>query len=428
MRYGKNRHSLAAKIFSFFLLRFLTSSVLYVMNQANDHHEVLIRLLKKRVAGKGFSDEEKALLDTWIASSPFSDELWNNAGSENWIRKQLQEYQAHRLDNIWDKTISNRGHIRKPVLRKLRPSIWWAAATVAVLLTTGYFLLKKTDKVLYNPETVAREITPGKNGAILTLADGRIVSLDTIKDGEIKLRGGAIAKINNGVLSYKGADELHGINKITTARGRQYSVMLSDGSVAWLNSASSISYPLSFNGNIREVTITGEVHFEVNGSPERPFIVNIESGPRVEVLGTSFNINGYENEGVIKATLINGKIRVLPGSGKDAVVLLPGQQAQLRGYQTGEIQLQVQDLSGDDLEAVMAWKNGMFIFNNARLPEIMRQLERWYDIDIHYTGTLNGKTYSGKIYRDAPLPDVLDIFKRMGVQFIQNGRNFTVAN
>ena len=398
------------------------------MNQANDQHEVLIRLLKRRVAGEDFSDTEKALLDTWLASSPFNNELWNNAGSVNWVKGELQEYQVHRMDNIWNKTLSKRRHSRGPLLPKLRSPIWWAAAMITILLMAGYFLLKKDDKVQYNSEIAAVKITPGKNGATLTLADGQIVSLDTIKDGEIKLQGGISAKISNGVLSYEEANELNGINKINTARGRQYRLILSDGSVAWLNSASSISYPLSFNGALREVTITGEVHFEVHGSPEHPFIVNIDKGPRVEVIGTSFNINGYENEGVIKATLINGKIKVLPGSDKDAIVLLPGQQVQLRGSRTGDIQLQVQDLSGDDIEAVMAWKNGMFIFNNARLPEIMRQLERWYDIDINYTGTLNGKTYSGKIYRDAPLPDVLDIFKRMGVQFIQNGRTFTVAN
>ena len=208
---------------------------------------------------------------------------------------------------------------------------------------------------------------------------------------------------------------------MTTPVGRQFQVTLPDGTNVWLNAASSIRFPTSFSGNERRVEITGEVYFDVVKNANQPFIVAVKDKIDIEVLGTSFNVNAYENEHAIRATLINGSIRVgVPSTDlKKAVILQQGQQARV-------IDKLITIADSQDAEKILAWKNGLFNFEGASIKEIMNQLKRWYSIEVDYAGAVPVRHFSGKIERDLDLAVVLDMLRKSNVHFSVEGRRVTV--
>ena len=205
--------------------------------------------------------------------------------------------------------------------------------------------------------------------------------------------------------------------------------MLPDGTKVWLNAASSLTYPVSFTGTERRVSVKGEAYFEVTENKARPFIVDIGSGSSIEVLGTHFNVNSYADEGVVQTTLLEGSIKVsrrITGRQADAVVIKPGQQA--RQTVTADIpdgeRLQV--VEKVNLEKVMAWKNGIFYFQDAGLLQVMRQLERWYDIDVQFTGKVPVLRINGKMDRGLTLQEVLEFLTKLEVHSTLEGRTLIV--
>jgi transmembrane sensor len=208
------------------------------------------------------------------------------------------------------------------------------------------------------------------------------------------------------------------MNTLRTPRGGQYRLVLPDGTQAWLNAASSISYPAAFTTNERRVRISGEVYFEVAVDKAKPFVAEASDGSLVQVLGTSFDIDSYLDEGVVKTTLLTGKVRVSAGSG--ATMVAPGEQAQ-------ESPDKLTLVDKVDLEKVMAWKNGFFDFQDATLEEVMRQLERWYDIKVEYPKGIPAGQFEGQISRNINLADLLKILARADVKFkIEEGRRLLV--
>jgi ferric-dicitrate binding protein FerR (iron transport regulator) len=183
---------------------------------------------------------------------------------------------------------------------------------------------------------------------------------------------------------------------------------LPDGTQLWLNAASSIRFPSAFTGGTRQVDITGEAYLEVAKDASKPFIVNVNDAS-IQVLGTHFNVMAYNNEEALKTTLLEGSVRF--SKGKEHVLLKPGQQGSLQ--QNGSIQLS----SDVDVQSVTAWKDGMQSFNSADIQTIMRQVERWYDVDITYSGTMPAITFSGEIPRTANLSEVLKLFKASNIHF-----------
>ncbi|QEH41208.1 FecR family protein [Chitinophaga sp. XS-30] len=293
-----------------------------------------------------------------------------------------------------------------------RIQIWrWAAAAAILLISLGTYLLYNSDQ----PVKVAQqtEISPGKNGAILTLADNTQVSLDTLRNGIIALQGGAVAKVVNGSLVYEAKGNEVMYNTMHTPNGRQFQIVLPDGTQVWLNAASSIRYPTVFTGRERRVEIKGEAYFEVAKKKNMPFRVNVNNKAEVEVLGTYFNINAYEEEPSINTTLLEGAVSV------GNVVLKPGQQARI----TDSIQI----VDNIDVSSVTAWKNGFFDFEGQSLRVVMRQLERWYDIKVVYKNNVQDIIFRGKIFRNLKLGDVLYILQKMGVKFEMEGRTLTVT-
>lgn len=265
----------------------------------------------------------------------------------------------------------------------------------------------------------AGDIPPGKKGAVLTLADGSQVVLDSMNSGLVASQGGTKVVLDNGQLNYDVATGQGQpvYNTMTTPNGRQFRLSLPDGTEVWLNSASSITFPTSFAGNERTVSVTGETYFEVTKDKTRPFHVKV-SGMEVEVLGTHFNINAYTDEAAIKTTLLEGSVKIRR-DGNSLATLVPGQQAQYAGAAVR--------VSDANIEQVMAWKNGVFDFNGADLQTVARQLMRWYNISVKYEGNLPERRFLGKLPQDLNLSQVLRIFKEVEISCRLEGQTLILS-
>jgi len=302
-----------------------------------------------------------------------------------------------------------------------------AAAVIFLLLGAGVYLwvsrVPKADPARTGETAVLlkNDVAPGGNKAVLTLANGSAILLDSVHTGILAQQGNAaVVKSNDGQLAYntlheKPTEVLY--NTLATPRGGQYRLVLPDGSKVWLNAASSIHYPTAFAGKERKVAITGEAYFEVAKNESMPFVV-MANGTAVQVLGTQFNVNAYDDEVMVKTTLLEGAVRVT----KDAATALlqPGEQAQLT--KAGEIKL-VHDA---DIEEAIAWKNGLFQLKSADVPTIMRQMARWYDVAIVYEGGVPDGHISGKVPRGMNLSKVLEVFELSGVHFKIEGKKIIV--
>lgn len=310
-------------------------------------------------------------------------------------------------------------------LHRVQPIRWWwvaAAVTGIMLAAAGYWLLKPVASVAPIPAIAQRyknDIPPGGNKAILTLGDGSKITLDEAKNDTLGKQGNTnIIKTQNGQVLYKAAGATTAItyNTLTTPRGGQYQLTLPDGTQVWLNAASSLHFPTSFAGNSREVELTGEGYFDVAPLPGKPFRVKV-NGTEVAVLGTQFNIMAYSNEHVMAVTLLQGAVNV----SRNGIMkkLQPGQQARMPANNNITV-------TEADTQAAVAWKNGFFIFDRADIATVMRQLERWYDIEVVYEGTPREMHFGGGIQRSLPLSRVLNILEKNQVLFRIEGRKITV--
>lgn len=290
-----------------------------------------------------------------------------------------------------------------------------AAAILLGIIATGLYFWNNGEK---KTETayVKNDVAPGSNKAILILGDGSRVALDS--SGNQVLRQGTIAiHQQGGQLQYdqQGTETSVSYNTLSTPRGGQFQIILPDGTKVWLNAASSLRYPTAFTGSERKVEITGEAYFEVAKNAAMPFRVKISQEATVEVLGTHFNINAYADEAAIRTTLLEGKIKVMD------VVLNPGEQAQIT---TG-----IQINRHVDTSAVMAWRYGLFNFEGQNLKEVMRQLSRWYDIEVIYEGTVPDIVFGGKMLRNINLSQLLKILEDAEVHFtLEEGRKLIISN
>lgn len=283
-----------------------------------------------------------------------------------------------------------------------RKWIWVAASLISALAVGFYFMTKapSLDKPSLAASEETEDIQPGRQGAILSLSNGQKVLLDTVRNGMLTLQGGGIVKVMNGELVYEEAGEEIVFHTMSTPNGRHYHLTLPDGTGVWLNAASAIRYPTRFEGKERRVELKGEGYFEVAKNEQMPFRVSIDDRAEVEVLGTHFNVNAYQNEQLITTTLLEGSVRFRAGGNASPVVLKPGAQAQ-----AGDAIKVVEDA---DVEEAVAWKNGLFSFGGADIQTVMRQLARWYDVEVVYEGKIPGGTFKGKISKDLTLSQLLN--------------------
>jgi ferric-dicitrate binding protein FerR (iron transport regulator) len=284
-----------------------------------------------------------------------------------------------------------------------------------------------------------KDLPPGKNGAILTLADGSKVVLDSLGNGVVATQNGSKILLNNGQLAYSTSNNGHPAsgaadspavityNTMTTPKGRQFQLLLPDGTKIWLNAASSVRYPTRFTDMERKVQVTGEAYFEVAQNAKAPFVVTVDEQTEIQVLGTHFNINSYADETSINTTLLEGSVRVIH-AGEKALLRL-GQQAQVpvdKAAQTGgqpseTARDHIKVLSNVNIDKVVAWKNGVFDFQDASLEEVMRQLERWYDIEVVYEKNIPKLEFFGRMGRDLTLSNVLRGLELSKVHFRMEG-------
>ena len=298
---------------------------------------------------------------------------------------------------------------------------WWAAAAaILLLLISGTWFFMSRPQGQKTTMAALYDKAPGADKARLTLADGKVVSLDSTGKGQVVLGNTAIQQ-QGGLLKYSAGMHTAGFNTLTTPRGGQFRVVLPDGTAVWLNAATSLRYPTAFDGNERVVMLRGEAYFEVAKNTAKPFRVQIDEHTAVEVLGTHFNIHAYSDENQISTTLLEGKVVMTK---RDAtlrrVVLDPGQQA-IADKEQLTLSKQV------NIDQVMAWKNGMFNFEGMDLPSVLRQLSRWYDVEVIYEGKIPTRKFGGEMQRDLTLQQVLRILERMDVKCrIENGNKLIV--
>ncbi|GGA98719.1 FecR family protein [Puia dinghuensis] len=308
-----------------------------------------------------------------------------------------------------------------------------AAAVIVMALLIPMLLTRKSPLqapiALQKPASTApTDVLPGSNKAILTLANGSTITLDNAHNGNLAKQGNTqVVKSADGALQYKmlagngqsNQKESNTVayNILSTPRGGQYRLVLPDGSKVWLNAASSIRYPTAFNktpGATREVEITGEAYFEIAKNAAMPFRVLSanqlgDANPMViDVLGTHFNINAYSDETAVRTSLLEGAVKV--SKGKNTALLQPGMEAQLS--KDGAIR----SIPGADVEKAAAWKDGVFEFGDEELPVIMRQIARWYDVDVVYEGPVPTDRFTGRVSRNTSLSGVLKILKLSDVQ------------
>lgn len=299
---------------------------------------------------------------------------------------------------------------KKERVRTLR-WIMAAAAVILLALPAGYWWFHKTSMAI---PVVKTDLLPGSDKAVLTLGDGSSIVLDSSANGRLAVQSGSIiVKSANGQIEYQKADSLHRAvmyNTLSTPKGGQFKLVLPDGSLVWLNAASSITYPTAFTGAGRTVRVTGEAYFEVARNADAPFRVQVKDMD-VQVLGTHFNINAYDDEASVNTTLLEGAVRVVKGEQQQ--LLQPGQQAQLPG--SGGI---IRVIPHVDEETVMAWKNGYFSFHHTSLPKVMRELARWYNVDIEYRGNIPDMNFGGNIPRSANASQVLAILQESKIHFV----------
>ena len=363
-----------------------------------------IKNLAERITSGMASEEDVILFNSIYNSLQLSESDWdeNIHGSKN-------EVEALLKNKIWEKA-----GIARPVVR-MRWLRWVAAAAVLILVlgSAAYFVLynnnaaDKVAKGATQQERFKNDILPGGNKAVLTLADGSTIILDDAQNGALAQQGNTKVIKLGGKLAYDAANTgskevLY--NTIATPRGGQYQIELPDGSQIWLNAASSLRFPTAFTGKERRVEVMGEAYFEVAKNKAIPFIVSV-NGAEVQVLGTHFNVMAYNDEPAMKTTLLEGSVKFVKGSASS--LLRPGQQSQLS--ENGQMKV----VSDVDVDAVTAWKNGNFHFEGVEVEAVVRQLSRWYNVEVVYNQKPDELFYA-EIPRNTKLSDVLKALELTG--------------
>ncbi|MBS1525793.1 MAG: FecR domain-containing protein [Bacteroidetes bacterium] len=310
----------------------------------------------------------------------------------------------------------------KRVIPVYRQKYFQAAASILLFLTLAVFIVsKQRHNTLIIKGQTQRDLAPGGDKATLTLADGSTIDLGQLRNGALTAQPGAHITKQNGQLAYQAAadstDTHVTYNTLTTPKGGQFELTLADGTKVWLNAASSLTFPTAFTGSERQVELTGEAYFEVAHNAKQPFKVKT-ANQVIQDIGTRFNINCYTDEASAATTLVEGSVKIYDAKGQ--TLIRPGQQYLLKNNGVSELKSDV------DLDEVTAWKNGMFQFNNADIKTIMRQIGRWYNVDIEYAGPVPASTYHGRISRNSNASDVLKILELSGINFTMEGRKIIV--
>lgn len=386
--------------------------------------QVRITLLISKYFENSLTLEESLELKNLIERLPSDQEIpevfseiWSQSANQNPVL--AEENKEKLIQNVLQKA----GRTAKLPALKMR-YFSAAAAIIVMVVSTVFFYFSKNTAATQSSNELANTIDsallqPGYSKATLTLQDGTAIALDSLQEGilfkndevtVLKEEDGKIVFLPQGDFANNGLPIPSKVwtNTVSTPLGGDYKIIMSDGSTIWLNAGSTLQYPSVFSGNERKVQLTGEAFFEVAHNPAMPFYVEVE-GTKIKVLGTKFNVNAYQNEEALKTTLIEGK--VLISKGNNELVLNPGEQAVTFGN-SNVIQKRTANV-----EEVVAWKNGFFQFERADIATIMRQVSRWYNIEVVFEGKINPIDFSGKISKNVPAQTVLRILEEGGMHF-----------
>lgn len=381
----------------------------------------LASLIARQLTGELAPEELRELVDWGNESKPhrgFLDRLTDETEIENELRTWKNIDPAVGYDRwIADMRKRRRGHI-------VRIVGWSAAASFLIAIVIGG-LVRTVQPTAHTTNGVGiavnKTIMPGRNTATLTLANGQRLLLDSVAKGELGVQGDSkVMKADSTSLAYKPSDNSSvpvEYNALTTPRAGQFQLTLPDGSRVWLNNVSSLRYPTSFRGKDRRVELIGEAYFEIAKDSRKPFIVQVKDAS-IQVLGTSFNVMAYPDESGSQTTLLTGAVQVKAGTGE--VSLHPDEQAQVTA--TGDLKL-AKDVASAD---IVSWKDGFFYFGRASFAAVMRQLARWYDIDVVYEGKIPDMEFGGKVDRTLPLNDLLKFLDKNQIHFRLEGRKLIV--
>jgi transmembrane sensor len=384
----------------------------------------LMALLSKEAWTK---EEKKWMLD-YLESEDTRElqEVMHQQFGNDFLPNQLDaDSSTQLLQDIHQKLGLPKGGQRASVVQLWKRRVAVAASVIGLLVCLAYFLStrdvkKEVAKTTITPGPAIQDVLPGGDKAVLTLADGSTIVLDETHDGTVAQQGNTVVRKLDGKLAYTrtpaNTQEIL-FNTIATPRGGQYQIELGDGTLVWLNAASSLRFPTAFTGNERRVEVTGEAYFEVAKKQQMPFVVSV-NGAEIQVVGTHFNVMAYPEEPAIKTTLLEGAVRFVK-EGKERL-LKPGQQSLLT--KTGDLKL-MQEV---DVAGVVAWKNGRFSFDGVDIGTLTRQLARWYDVEVVYKKNVNEIFYA-KFPRDIKLSDALKALELTGkVKFGIDGKRIIV--
>lgn len=381
----------------------------------------LVSLVARQLAGELAPDEFQELVD-WGNASRLHRDFLDRLRDETLIENELRKWKNIDSAVGYDRWI---GYMKKRRRgRVVRIAGWSAAASLLIAIAIGG-LMRTVHPTAHTTNGVSiavnRTVMPGRNMATLTLANGQRLLLDSVAKGELGVQGDSkVMKADSTSLAYKPSGNSSvpvEYNVLTTPKAGQFQVTLPDGSRVWLNNVSSLRYPTSFRGKDRRVELTGEAYFEIARDVRKPFIVQVKDAS-IEVLGTNFNVMAYPDESGSQTTLLTGAVRVKAGTGE--INLHPDEQVQVTG--SGELKL-AKDVASAD---IVSWKDGFFYFGRASFAAVMRQLARWYDIDVVYEGKIPDMEFGGKVDRTLPLNDLLKFLDKNQVHFRLEGRKLIV--
>jgi len=376
----------------------------------------LASLIYRQRAG-ALSPIEQTALDDWRAADPANQALFDELSRADWLDEDLAVLDPAALRASAARVYQALGRQAPAIPMAARPSLtrrlvrWTAAAAVLAAIATGaYFgFFRPRHGDLTQTPAIAQNDVAAPTGAktTLTLAGGQIIILDSVKNGNLARQGNTqIAKLSSNQLAYQPSPGTTTVayNLLSTAKGGQTMVTLADGTKVWLNALSSLRFPTAFAGGGREVELTGEAYFEVAKNAAQPFKVRA-GRHEIEVLGTSFDVNAYLDEPDLITTLFQGAVRI------HGRTLAPGEQAAVD--KGGQLCVR-KDIDADE---VLAWKNGEFVFNRTDMTAILRQVARWYDVDIVSPAQPVTRTFSGIVSRGSNLSEVMKIFENAGIRF-----------
>lgn len=377
----------------------------------------------------GVSEEDTRYWENWLREHPAQEPPFQQArkifeilnGQQRQLHAAVGQFRTLLGEHVANTTTTLPVHGRQ---RRLQ---WWHAAAAALLLlaaTGGWYQYSRYREHQRLAAAHLQDVLPGTSKAVLTLADGTTVPLDSTGTSHFEEKDGTRINKGQGALVYDHSGNAAAkilFNTLATPRGGEYQVTLPDGSKVWLNAASSLRFPTRFAGNDRTVYLNGEAYFEITPDAHQPFHVQLSDGQQITVLGTSFNVMNYADETNITTTLVTGKVMVSQPGGQQAI-LAPSEQAVII---KGENRITVSEA---DIDKTIAWKTGMFEFENDGLPAIMRQLARWYDVEVIYSGDIPQLHYSGSIRKQATLSQALRILQTAGIQYSITNKTITVRN